>query len=79
MKKTLLEIAPVAVITALVGALPTTAMAHAGVEQGSAVMLGLHALAHTVSDHPIILIVLIGALTGAYGLYRRGQRKSQAV
>lgn len=79
MKNILLENAPLAAVTALVGALPTTVMAHAEVEHASTSMVWLHALAHTLGDHPITLIVMIAALAGAYGLHRRSERKAQAV
>jgi hypothetical protein len=70
MKNILFETAPAASIAILFAALPATAMAHAGLDQGSAIMLRLHSLAHALIDHPLVLIVLTGALTSAYGLYR---------
>jgi hypothetical protein len=71
MNKALLETASLASAMALFSALPATAMAHAGLDQSSAMMQRLHALAHILGNHPFILIALAVALTGAYGLYRR--------
>lgn len=57
-------------------------LAHAGLDKSSATMVALHALAHAINDHPVVVILLMagllalgGAITRTYERYRAAQSK----
>jgi len=73
-----LQLTATAVLTGMSGPV----LAHAGLDKSSVTMMALHALAHAINDHPVVLILLMGgvlalgaALTRTYELYRCAQSK----
>jgi hypothetical protein len=73
-----LKLAIAGFLTALSG----PALAHGGLDGSSPTILVLHTLAHLINDHPVVLVlftggllVLGGALTRRYALYRSAQSK----
>ncbi|HLF31939.1 MAG TPA: hypothetical protein VI566_13050 [Xanthomonadales bacterium] len=66
-------------IMSAVATLPQSLLAHGGLDHGSLTMAFLHALAHAINDHPIIMALLGAAVVIGLGLYQRrrvGRRAS---
>jgi hypothetical protein len=73
-----LKLAIAGFLTALSG----PALSHGGLDGSSPTIVVLHALAHLINDHPVVLVLFLGgvlalggALTRMYELYRCAQSK----
>jgi hypothetical protein len=58
------------------GSLPTTLLAHGGLDHSSALMVVLHTLAHAINNHPVL--AALSGVAVAVGLslhYRRVARR----
>jgi hypothetical protein len=71
-----LKLAIAGFLTALSG----PALSHGGLDGSSPTIVVLHTLAHVISGHPVVLVLLMGgalalgsALTRMYALYRSAQ------
>ena len=51
--------------------LPAPLLAHGGLDHSSALMVFLHTLTHSISDHPVLAMLCVAAVAVGLGLYQR--------
>ena len=64
--------------TSTLAGLPGTLMAHAGMDRSSTMMVSLHSVAHAITDHPFLMVLLAAVVIAGLGLYqwRRDRHRS---